>query len=218
MDKFPKYLAEFLGTFVLAFVVVMSVAGQFPVSTPVLAGVVLMFFVYAIGKISGSHINPAVTVGLWTRGKIETKEALIYILVQLIAGTAAMYLSEYLGADISSSAIAGSKILLAEIAGAAMFGFGIMAVVRGKVDDDFNGIVIGASLFLGIALAALVGSAGVLNPAVAVTLGLTSWRYLTSSVVGVVVGMALYDFLIGEKLMNLDVKVQVGEKEKKNKS
>jgi len=213
MKDLTKYIAEFIGTFVLAAVVVLSVAGEFPVSTPVLAAITLLIFVYTIGAISGSHINPAVTVGLLVRHKIKWQEALGYILVQLVAGTFAMYFAKSLGAEIDSETIFGTNVILAEMLGAAVFGFGIMSVVRKKVDDEMSGIVIGGSLFLGIAIAVLAGSAGVLNPAVALAFGLTSWQYLLPPVIGMVLGMVVYDFLIGEKLMNLKITL-VDKKEK----
>ena len=75
-----KYIAEGLGAGTLTLVVALSLAGIFPVSTPVLAGLVLGLFVYTIGYISGSHINPAVTLGVWSLNKISGKDALGYII------------------------------------------------------------------------------------------------------------------------------------------
>lgn len=205
MKNTAKYLAEFLGTFVLSFIVVLSVAKDFPVSTPMLATITLLIFVYTIGPISGCHINPAVTVGLWVREKIKLQEAVMYILVQLVAGVVAMYAVKSLGGEINIENIFGNNVFFAEMLGSAVFGFGIMAVVRKKTESTMSGVVIGGSLLLGIVIAVLAGSAGVLNPAVALAFGFADWQYLTSSVVGMVLGMVLYDFLIGEKLANLKI-------------
>ena len=92
MDNIKKYLAEALGTFTLALVVALSIVTKFPIATPILAGLVLMLFVYSIGHISGAHINPAVTIGLWSIKKIKTNEALAYIVSQFIGAGIALFL------------------------------------------------------------------------------------------------------------------------------
>jgi glycerol uptake facilitator-like aquaporin len=53
-----KNIAEFLGTFTLALVVGLSLSMNFPVVTPILAALVLGTFVYTVGHISGTNINP----------------------------------------------------------------------------------------------------------------------------------------------------------------
>jgi glycerol uptake facilitator-like aquaporin len=65
LHSFKKYGVELLGAFVLSVLVGFSLSRGIPVSTPVMAALILMFFVYTIGGISGAHINPAVTIGLW---------------------------------------------------------------------------------------------------------------------------------------------------------
>ena len=79
-----KYIVELLGTFVLVLVVGLSLTGTFAISTPVLAGLVVMIFVYAVGYISGGHFNPAITVGAWSIGKIKMQDAMLYILNVLV--------------------------------------------------------------------------------------------------------------------------------------
>jgi aquaporin Z len=195
-----KYLAEFIGTFTLTSVVLLSLTGVFPVSTPVLAGLVLGIFVYTIGHISGTHLNPAVTVGLWSIGKIRLEAAASYIAAQMLAGLSAMLLMTMaLGRVSTLSSNFSLTVLMAEILGMALFTFGIAAVVYGRAEDDFSGVVVGASLFLGIAVAAMLGSNGVLNPAVALGIGSFGLAYILGPVLGSVIGFNLYKFVSREK-------------------
>lgn len=216
MKDFSKYLAEFLGTFFLGLIVALSVVGNYPVATPVLAGFTLLVFVYTIGRISGSNINPAVSIGLQTRGVEHLKHTIIYILSQVVAAFVVINVLHYLKVEINASEIYGKNVFLAETLGTLLFGFGIMSVVRKKVDDDMAGIVIGGSLFLGITVAALIGSAGALNPAVALVLGLTTWEYMLAPIFGMFLGMGLYDFLIQEKVVHPEVAKEV-KKQLQNK-
>lgn len=88
-----KYLAEFVGTFVLVFggvgsaVLAGSHIGYMGVSLAF--GLALLAMVYTIGPISGCHINPAVTVGVLVAHKISTKDALSYVIAQIIGAIVA---------------------------------------------------------------------------------------------------------------------------------
>jgi len=192
---YKKYLAEFFGAFTLTLVVILSLAEVFPVPTAVLAAITLGLFVYSIGHISGSHINPAVTFGLLFIKKIDTNEALSYILAQLFGATMALVLSLFL--DITYDITVGKTLMigLAEMVGMIMFSFGIASVVLGNVHKAVSGLVIGGSLFMGIALAVLLGSNGVLNPAVAIGIKSFSLPYIVGPIVGSVIGMKLYGFI-----------------------
>lgn len=205
MKAYSKYIAEFLGTFILSYIVVMSLTTDYSVVTPVLAGLTLMLFVYTVGNISGTHINPAVTIAMLTRGKINSTEAFFYIVVQLSAATLAMILFNQSGRDLPVDTAKVGTVFLAETLGTMIFAFGIMAVVNQKVSEGLGGIVIGGSLLLGISLAAVIGSAGLLNPAVAVPLEFLNWQYLLSPVLGAVLGVTLYEILLGKPIVNLRV-------------
>ena len=92
-----KYSAEFIGTFwlVLGGCGSAVLAAAFPDVGIGLLGVSLAFgltvltMAVAIGHISGCHLNPAVSIGLWTGGRFETKELLPYIVAQLIGAIVA---------------------------------------------------------------------------------------------------------------------------------
>lgn len=187
-----KYIAEALGTFALSLIVLLSLGGVFPVPTSVLAGLTLALFVYSVGHISGTHINPAVTVGAWSLKKISSQDAVSYIIAQLAGGYGAMLVAG-LFIDVSPMvSLPSGMILGAEALGALFFTFGIASVVYGKTPHDASGAVVGGSLLLGIAIAGLAGSLGVLNPAVALALGVFNWAYICGPILGAVVGMNLY--------------------------
>ncbi len=190
-----KYLAEALGAFTLTLVVALSIAVPFPVPTPLLAGLVLGLFVYTIGHLSGSHINPAVTIGLWSIKKITAGQAALYIIFQLAGAWAAgILVSSVVG--ITPLTVSGDFIIgFAEALGTFFFTFGIASVVYGKVSDVMSGIVIGGSLFLGIVVAVTLSSNGVLNPAVAMGIGSFNVMYLLGPIVGCVAGMQAYKYL-----------------------
>ena len=192
---YQKFLAEFIGTLTLTFIVILSLAGIFPIATPVLAAITLGLFVYSVGHISGTHINPAVTIGLWSIKKINTNDALSYIMAQIFGAATALIIGMLM--DITYDITASSTIMtgLAEMAGMILFTFGIASVVFGNVHKAMSGVVVGTSLFMGIAIAALMGSNGVLNPAVAVGIKSFSVMYLVGPLVGSVIGMKLYEFV-----------------------
>ena len=192
---YQKYLAEYFGTLTLTLIVILSLAGIFPVATPVLAAITLGLFVYSVGHISGTHINPAVTIGLWSIKKIDASDALSYIMVQVFGAITALIISMFMG--ISYEVIAENNLMIgiAETAGMILFSFGIASVVFGNVHKAVSGVVIGGSLFMGIAIATLMGSNGVLNPAVAVGIKSFSLMYMFGPIVGSVIGMKLYEFV-----------------------
>ncbi len=82
-------VAEFIGTFSLIFIGAGAAAvSQSLVAVALAHGLVVMAFAYAYGNISGTHINPAVTIGLLAGGQIKVGDALGYIVVQLLGGIA----------------------------------------------------------------------------------------------------------------------------------
>jgi aquaporin Z len=94
MRDMDKLIAEFLGTACLVLVGCGAVAiggfgAAFPVGIVPVAmafGLTVMAMIYAIGPISGCHINPAVTVGLLAAGRLEPAQAVAYIVAQLLGG------------------------------------------------------------------------------------------------------------------------------------
>src|SRR6476660_1266906 len=95
--KFQTYLAEFLGTFWLVLCGCGSamLAAAFPgvgiglVGVSLAFGLTVLTIAYSLGHISGAHLNPAVTIGLWMGGRFNAKEVAPYIISQVLGGIAA---------------------------------------------------------------------------------------------------------------------------------
>lgn len=195
-----QYAAEVLGTCILTLVVLLSSisASAFPLATPVLAALTLTMFAYTVGHISGTHLNPAITVGLLVIDKIKFAQAAYYIIAQFIGAFLAVQITRYMGAVVpiasSSNGITASQIV-AEGLGAVVFAFGIASVVRGRVPESVQGVVVGGSLLLGIAISALCGALGILNPAVAYGLSSFTPAYIFGPIIGSVVGFGFYQIL-----------------------
>jgi aquaporin Z len=193
--EYTPYIAEFIGTFGLSFLVAMSLTGVFPIPVPVAAALTLGLFVYSIGHISGTQINPAVTLGLLSIKKISVRDAAFYIVAQFLGAVLAMGLSRVLGIhplDIPNNLL---RFGIAEVLGTFFFTFGIAAVVHDKVPKAMSGVVVGGSLLLGVIISSATGGAGILNPAVALAIDMFSPMYLIGPIVGSVLGFNLYEVL-----------------------
>lgn len=196
-----KYIAEFLGTFALTLAVLGSLIAKGTIPTALVAGLTLAIFVFTIGRISGAHINPAVTIGAWSIKKISIKTGLAYILAQF-AGAALAIIALRL-ANVSLKIPASNPMIgdfLGEFVGMVIFAFGIASVVLSKSDDArtpvLSPFIVGASLSIGATLAVAFGANGVLNPAVAFGIGSFGWAYIVSPILGSIAGMWLYSYLM----------------------
>ena len=78
-----NYLVEFLGTFLFLSVVVST-------TNPLLISGALLTVILLIGKISGCHVNPAISVMLWAKGALSNQDLLGYVLAQITGGLAAL--------------------------------------------------------------------------------------------------------------------------------
>ena len=197
--NFKALAAELFGTFGLSLAVLISINSPgFPIGTPVIAGLTLGLFVYTIGPISGCHINPAVTLSLAAIRKIELKTAAAYIVAQFLGAGLTVAVGGLLFTSPEVLVWANSTgVGAAEALGALIFLFGIAAVVLGRVPDSMSGVVIGGSLMLGVLWAAQTSN-GVLNPAVAFSLGSMSLAYIWGPILGGAVGALLSSSFAGE--------------------
>ena len=178
-----KYLAEFIGTFFLVFTIGMTGIGAGSgVIAPLAIGSALMVMIYAGGHISGAHYNPAVTLGVFIRGKVDAGDVVPYILAQIAGGAAAAFAVKFLRAGVEVTAMSPKvgPALLAEF----LFTFALVYVVlnaataEGTSGNSFYGLAIGFTVLTG-AFAVGDVSGGAFNPAVAVgvsVMGLFSWN------------------------------------------
>ncbi|HSX23584.1 MAG TPA: aquaporin [Candidatus Saccharimonadales bacterium] len=194
-QKIAMIIAEFIGTFSLAgAVLAMSGRTSFPFFAALIAGLIYGLMVLVIGSASGAHLNPAVTVGMWTVRKIGTATAVVYIVAQTLGGLASWAFNGYL-LDAPLKNMVGHKfvtrVLVAEAVGALIFAFGYASAVYQNYKGLRRAATIGASLTLGILLATFASN-GILNPALAI--GVRSWglAYVVGPLVGAVVGVNLY--------------------------
>lgn len=190
-----KYIVEALGTFALTLAVGLSLAGQFPVSTPILAALTLGLFVYSIGHLSGAHINPAVTIGAWSIKKINNEDAVGYLISQFFGAAVALTVMSQVISPVKMTVDASIMVGVAELIGAFFFTFGIASVIYSRTPSQLSGIMVGGSLLLGIAFATLLGSSGIINPAVALGIGSFGWMYIVGPILGAVAGMQTYKYL-----------------------
>src|SRR5512144_1374225 len=174
-----KYVAEFIGTFFLVLTIGCTVVGAGTgVIAPLAIGAALMVMVFAGGHISGAHYNPAVTLGVLIRGKVNATDVVPYWVAQLAgAAVAALIVSKVFRAGAAVTPIAPNvgPALLAEF----LFTFALVYVVlnaataEGTSGNSFYGLTVMTGAFA-------VGdiSGGAFNPAVAFgicILGISTW-------------------------------------------
>ena len=197
-----KYITEFIGTFFLVLTVGCTVVpGTAGVIAPLAIGSALMVMVYASGHISGGHLNPAVTLAVWLRGRCDTKDVLPYMLSQVLAAALAAGVVGFLyGAGTPMVIASVPKALLAEF----LFTFALAYVVlnsataKGTANNSFYGLAIGFTVMTG---AFAVGgiSGGAFNPAVAVGIGLMKlvglsqiWIHIVADLAGGAVAAVIF--------------------------
>jgi aquaporin Z len=201
-----KYIVEAIGTFFLVFTVGMTVmdpggAGNL---APLAIGSALMVMIYAGGHISGGHYNPAVTLGVWLRGKCPTADVPFYMGAQVVGALLAAGLVIFMkGKSGSGSDPDVVKALLAEF----LFTFALVYVVlnvatsKATAGNSNYGLAIGFTVMVG-AFAVGPVSGGAFNPAVAIgatVMGLIKpaaiWIHLVADFGGGAVAGLLFNFL-----------------------
>ena len=220
-----KNVAEFIGTFwlVLGGCGSAMLAAGFPNLGIGFAGVALAFgltvltIAYSLGHISGAHLNPAVTIGLWAGGRIAGKEILPYVVSQILGGIAAAAVLYVIvtgnGSEIGSFAAngygehsPGNYSMLAAIVTEFVMTFMFLIVILGATDDKapkgFAGLAIGLALTL-IHLISIPVTNTSVNPARSISQAIfvgdwaigQLWLFIAVPVAGAVLAGVVYKYL-----------------------
>ena len=144
-----QVLGEMLGTFLLVSLVAATGGNAFLVGIGYVV-IVLMFF-----SVSGAHVNPAVTFGLWAMRKVSTVKALFYWMAQFVGAIAAIltanaFAQTKLDVSLASFTQWNWAVVAAEFIGAAIFMFGIAAISRRGQTDTDKAVGFGLALFVAL--------------------------------------------------------------------
>lgn len=222
-----KYIAEMMGTMVLVLMgcgtaVSLSCTSADPslaatvIGTAIAFGLAVVAMAYTIGEISGCHINPAITLGCALSGRINAKDATMYIIFQVIGailGSAILWLLTSnsgltgTGANSCQEGISVLGGLLAEI----VFTFVFVLVVLGTTDPEkgagkFAGLAIGLSLIL-VHLACIRYTGTSVNPARSIGPALFEggvalsqlWIFIVGSFIGAILSAIVWRVIAGKK-------------------
>ena len=168
-----NYLTEFIGTFFLVLTIGLTVIAQSPFA-PLAIGSALMVMVFMGGHISGAHYNPAVSLAVFLRGRMDSAMEMVYYWIAQILGAFVAAGIVYLCVSDTFAPAPGANasmqgVLLVEF----LFTFALALVVlntataAGTKDNSFYGLAIGFTVMVG-AFAGGEISGGAFNPAVGV--------------------------------------------------
>lgn len=208
-----KYIAEFLGTMLLVVigcgVAVYTEADV--VATSLAFGLSIVAIAYSFGCISGCHINPAVSTGLFLTGKMKSKDYVGYLVSQFLGGFAgALILGALYGSfsSLGANSANGNMIvaLLVECILTFVFVSCVLFVTSDKDNSNIAGLVIGLTLTL-VHLLGLGFTGTSVNPArslgVAILQGGSAlkdvWIFIIAPVAGAFLAAFLYNFMTKKK-------------------
>jgi len=204
------YLMELVGTFLLTSTVGLALASK-ALPAPIAAGLCLTFLTFGSGYVSGAHVNPAVTLGVYLRnaGKFGMKKLGGYVACQTIGAVAAgVVVKAALGAGAVSGnyPVPQAGFSCAQAFGAEALFTGLlvstvlhMGAATGYQGNQLNGLAVSLSLGVGLLASGMISGGG-LNPAAVTGLALSNgatgkqlqqlWVYLVAPLVGAVLGHA----------------------------
>lgn len=197
-----KYIAEFIGTFTMMFagtgaIIVNETMGGVigHVGIAFTFGMVVLCMIYAFGEISGTHINPAVTLGFLVAGRMNKKEVLPYIIAQLTGAFTASLLHKFLfptNVNLGATIPAGTT-MLAFVFEFIMTYFLMTVIINVSQGSKEAGVLAGLAIGSTVLVNALFGgpiSGASMNPArslapAVVTGNLSAlWIYIVAPILG----------------------------------
>ena len=211
-----RYLAELFGTFVLVFagtgaIVIDEVAGGrvTHVGIALTFGLTVMALIYALGEVSGAHLNPAVTIGFWRARRFPGSQVVPYVVSQLAGALLASVLlrllfpqSISLGTTLPAGSVLQSGIL--ELILTLILMFVILSVSTGSKE---KGVMAGAAVGAVVGIEALFAgpiSGASMNPARSLAPALVSgqlvsvWVYIVAPAVGALAAVDLCRWVRGK--------------------
>jgi MIP family channel proteins len=227
MVSIKKYLAEFIGTFALVFIaagsaVVNHITGGMLglLGMAVATGLVVMAMVYALGNISGAHINPAVTISMFVAKRANFKDTILYISSQLAGASFAGLLlwnmfpkaiagmnlgTTSLGANVSFSTGILIEIILTFMLVATIF----ITAIDSRTPSGIAGFAIGMIIIINILLGGSITGAS-MNPARSFGPALVSGYWINHMIywigpfMGGIVAAWMYENILAHKnLLNI---------------
>ena len=198
-----KALAEALATFLFVLSIIGAVNSGSPL-IPLAIGFALAVLIFATGHISGAHLNPAVSVGVFLRGGLSVGELIAYVISQGIGAVLAALVSAVWWAPAESAKVIDiGPAFLAEAIFTLFLVYVVLNVATSKetAGNSFYGLAIGGVVFVGATTVGSISGGG-FNPAVALGLSVSGhfawdslWLYIAAPIVGGVVAALLFRLL-----------------------
>jgi aquaporin NIP len=213
-----QYAAESIGTFSLVFagtgaIIINEVShGAIThVGVAITFGLVVMVMIYALGDISGAHLNCAVTIGFWLARRLPGRSVLPYILAQLVGALAASFVLRLMFNDnqtLGTTIPVGSpfRSFALELILTIILMFVILSVSTGSKEKGTTaGIAVGGVIAFEAMFAGPICGAS-MNPARSIAPALVSghlqslWVYIAAPIVGAIVAVPLHRWMYGIRL------------------
>ncbi|MDA8963878.1 aquaporin [Acidimicrobiia bacterium] len=201
----PAILAEFIGTYALVFfgcgaIILSELENLSSAVIPIIFGLTITIFVYLLGRFSGAHFNPAVTIGFLLNKEISIKDSVFYIGIQILGGMLASRTHVALFGRMHSFGVTTLSVdngqgFFLEAFCTGLLMFVILQVTR--EENKIYGIAIGGTVFIS---ALLIGeyTGGSLNPARSIGPALVSGKtreiyfYVLAPVIGSLISSKLF--------------------------